>query len=108
MKQREAQPVEALDLEQAWLHLELDFGFDGQAPNPMGFISFGITAHDHAQATAIVEQAVLERFPKALIVRYLQSYRMTEEDIGDEISPKDRSDLRRAGVWYESDVKYWG
>ncbi|MCA9320057.1 MAG: hypothetical protein KDB53_04950, partial [Planctomycetes bacterium] len=95
-----------------WVYLELDLSL---APDHAGlggqctaFQSFGVTASEHAEAHALVESRILESRPYALIVRVIQIYRMTEADIGDDISPVDRSDLKTVGIWFESAPEYWG
>ena len=90
-----------------WIYVELDFGLDAKAKAPSAFMSLGLTATDHAEAEKLVESNVLDRFPRAMISRYLQFYRLVREDIGDEIRPKDVRTIERVGVWYESEAEFW-
>lgn len=90
-----------------WAYVELDLTFVRKISFDLGCMSFGLTAESHEQARRIVEDAILEQLPDALIVRFVQLYRMVVEDITEEIAPADRSLLSSLGTWYVSDPEYW-
>ena len=90
-----------------WAYVELDLSFVRKIGFDLGCMSFGLTAKSHDQAVSIVEDAVLEQLPDALVVRFVQLYRMVPEDITDEIAPADRTAIAQLGTWYVSDPEFW-
>ncbi len=90
-----------------WIYLELDLTFDAEAEAQRAYISLAVTAHDHEEARSLAEARLLERFPSALVARYLQIYRIGDSDISAEIAPLRRDAISSIGVWFESSPEYW-
>ena len=89
-----------------WIQFELDMSFTDEAARGRAFASFGLCAKSHAEARRMAERRVGELKPQALVARDLEFYRVTEDDLGDDLMPKDRGDLAKVGIWFESGVEY--
>lgn len=88
-----------------WASLELDMSFVRRAPAPTASLVIGFTADDHDDAMRQIDEEVLKT-KGALVSRIVDLYRVTEEDLNDEVAPRDRTDLTRRGIWYRSPIQY--
>ena len=90
-----------------WIHVQLDLTFAREFEASGAGVSFGVTADDWADARKQVEESIQTRFPEALVMRTMQAFRMTREDIGEEIAPPPGVDVAERGIWYVSELDVW-
>jgi hypothetical protein len=90
-----------------WAHVELDLAFtDKKEGMRKGAFSCGMTAENHDDALVLIDLLAL-RHPGALISRIVELYRITEEDLNDEVAPRDRQELAQRGTWFVGDLQTW-
>lgn len=89
-----------------WLQLELDLTFSPDSTGPGAFVTYGVTAESHEEATRLVNEQILE-IPGALIARVIEFYRMRENDVEEDIHPHDPLAFAVPGVWYGGELHYW-